>query len=71
MATWLGYLEPAMKAAGKTFDRDMEAASLALALDSAGFVFCRMPGGIHTGHCPTCGCEPVVDGECAPGKEPT
>lgn len=32
-----------------------------LALKEAGYVICRMPGGVHTGYCPTCGCEPVTN----------
>lgn len=27
-------------------------------LEEAGFIICRMGGGVHTGSCPTCGCEP-------------
>jgi hypothetical protein len=37
MAGWLEQFEPASKAAGKQFDKDMEAASLAFALDAGGF----------------------------------
>lgn len=27
-------------------------------LEKAGYVICKMPGGVHKGACPTCGCEP-------------
>lgn len=32
-----------------------------LALKEAGYVICRMDGGVHTGTCPTCGCKPVTN----------
>ncbi len=28
-------------------------------LAANGLVLCRMPGGVHSGRCPTCGCEPL------------
>lgn len=28
------------------------------ALEKAGYAVCKMTGGVHTGCCPMCGCEP-------------
>jgi hypothetical protein len=27
-------------------------------LEKAGYIICKMPGGVHRRYCPTCGCEP-------------
>jgi hypothetical protein len=32
-------------------------------LASHGYFVCYMPGGTHSGYCPTCGCEPTPGGD--------
>lgn len=36
---------------------------LEVELERHGYFICKMPGGVHTGHCPTCGCEPIALGQ--------
>lgn len=67
IANWLSHFEPNIKAAGKQFDKDMEAASLELALDEAGFLLIKRgtkcpfdkdqpdPGLSSEDPCPICG----------------
>lgn len=45
IARWMTSFEAPVKAAGRQFDKDMEAASLLLALDSAGFAIVKATNG--------------------------